>query len=166
LNQGQEYAWSRFSTIGNPVDDLVVWNGLLYMTYGSFLYYYNTASTANDLGSTLYGSLASSIATKDFYGSPEDENYVKDWRWINLLWVPRKVPLKVYVYKDHDQVEYTSFTVSGTTNGRKEESRISLSGLRAKSIRVSLVNEAVTATTGCAMEVIGMSLSYNLRGLR
>jgi len=166
LNQGQEYAWSRFNNIGNPVDDLVVWNGLLYMTYGSFLYYYNTASTANDLGSALDASISSSIATKDFYGSPEHENYVKDWRWINLLWVPRKVPLKVYVYKDHEQFEYTSFTVSGTTNGRKEESRISLGGLRAKSIRVSLVNGIVTATTGCAMEVIGMSLSYNLRGLR
>jgi len=165
VNQSQEYAWSRFSSIGTPVDDVIVWNGSLYISLGTSTYYYNEASTTDGFN-TANASLPSTIATKDFYGSPEDENYVKDWRWINLLWVPHTSPLKIYVYKDHDPNIYTSFTVSGTINGRKEESRISLDGLRAKSIRVAFINEAVTATSGAYMEVIGMGLSYNLRGLR
>ena len=177
LNRVNKFAWAPWSGL-NAADFTIYGNELYYATSDDtgFVYKMNQ-SAANDDGSAI----DSYIWTKEYFGFHDDENWVKDWRWLNLYYVlTGSGVLKICVRLDSSGADPTALdTVSllgafnwdvsswGEVNwdqeGSSTEKKIPLGSFRGKRIQFKITNDSVLNTK---FSIVGLRLNYNLRGLR
>lgn len=177
LMKQQPFAWSPWS--GISAADFTVYNNELY--YGSaladgFVYMMNT-SAYDDNGQAI----DSYYWTKEFSGVKGQDNWNKDYRWLNLFYeLAGAYFMDYFVRVNSDKGVGDSYQLAldpgnslwgtmrwGIDNwnaGIAEfENKISLGGYRGKRIQFKFSNQN---TAGQKFKVIGMNLTYNLRGRR
>ena len=174
----QKYAWSPWDGIN--VRYFCVYNGTLYYAdadSNGFVYEMNT-TTYSDNGAAIN----SFYYTKEFGGRPGDENFVKDWRWLYLLYrYTGQYSLDINLLVDSDSEVGTTYKKymtdtsiylwdnclwdDGIWSSSKvnNEAKISLGGLRGKSLQFKFSNGN---TAGQRFKLMGLTLDYNLRGRR
>ena len=120
--------------------------------------------------------------TKEFFGLPTDEEWMKDFRWINVLYentTNGSMPITVRVDSDDGNgAALTSLMPNYASSyfdealwdvgrfgegARTREQKVSVGAYRGKRIQFKFSNGAVANTT---MSILGLKLKYNMRGLR
>ena len=177
LNRKNKLAWAPWS--GLNAADFTVYGGELYYATSAadgFVHVMNQAAfNDNGVGIDSY------IWTKEFFGYSDDENWTKDWRWLNLFYILKGAGVLTLMIRVDSSAATPSTigTVSLLGNcvwdvfewdtgewdqaGVSTENKISLGQFRGKRVQFKLSNEA---TAGIGFEVVGLRLTYNLRGLR
>jgi hypothetical protein len=177
LSKQQQASWSLDT--GISATQMAIYSGTLYFQSSTALgrvYSMNT-STYNDDGSAIN----SYIWTKEFSGVPGHEQYLKDFRYVNVLYEKSGDWFMKMNYRvDGDEGDGNSVNIDldpgsnlwgtlvfgtddwggGTDTG---EERIRLGQLRGKRIQFKFSNQNTVAQK---FKVIGLQIGYNLVGRR
>lgn len=183
LDRKNKFAWSRWS--GLDAADFTEYKNDLYFADNNAtgLVYKMNESERNDNGS----SIDNYMWTKSFFGLPADQEWTKDWRWINVFFENTTFgTIKVYARVDSRIGDGTliasiDLNFNGAFWGSNErasmywgvskwgqgdqstEKKISLGTFRGKSIQFRFdTDNAVNVR----MKITGIRLTYNLRGFR
>ena len=177
LGRKNKFAWAPWS--GLSASQYTIYNNTLYYATDEetgFVYEMNTVQ-ANDDGAAI----DSYIWTKEFFGYHDDENWVKDWRWMNLYYnLEGAGDLSICVRIDSSgetPTEIATLSLLGASiwdsfnwdaaewdqAGTTTEKKLSLGAYRGKRIQFKFSNDN---TAGVKFAIIGLRLTYNLRGLR
>jgi hypothetical protein len=177
LDRKNKFAWSPWSGLA----------AMQFTVYGNTLYYATDAATgfvyamnqsnANDDGTAI----DSYIWTKEFFGYADNEEWVKDWRWLNLYYVligngeldiSLRIDSSASSSTDIDSVSLIGPMVWDTSkwdNGiwnkssSSEVKKIPLGRFRGKRIQIKFSNGNVADVK---FKIIGIRMTYNLRGFR
>jgi hypothetical protein len=177
LAKQQKFAWAPWN--GISAADFTVYDDKLY--YGSS----EDVGQVFEMNTGLYNDNGSAIDsyywTKEFSGKKGQENWVKDFRWLNLFYELSGAWFMNYM------VRIDSDKGTGSTNqldldpggslwgemrwkddpwdaGTQEyENKISIGTFRGKRIQFQFNNQN---TVGQKFKVLGLNLTYNLRGRR
>ena len=177
LGKKQKFAWSPWN--GISAADFTVYDDTLY--YGSSedvgqVFEMNTSSY-NDNGTAI----DSYYWTKEFSGIKGQENWVKDFRWLNLFyelsgqWFMNYI-IRVDSDKGSGAGSQLDLDPGGSTWGamlwgndpwdagmQEFENKISIGTYRGKRVQFQFNNQN---TAGQKFKVLGLNLTYNLRGRR
>lgn len=177
LNRKTSFAWAPWS--GITAADFTVYDGELYYgtSLGTGLVGKLCQSGANDDGSAI----DSYVWTKEFFGYSNDENWEKDFRWLNLYYILTGAgELEIDVRVDSSGADPTALDgismlgafiwnvgnwdeAEWDQEGISTEKKISLGTFRGKRIQFKLSNGTVA---NVKFKIVGGRLTYNLRGLR
>ena len=177
LDRANKFAWSPWSGL-NAAQFTVYDNEMYYGTADDTGFVYKMNQVAiNDDGA----GIDSYIWTKEFFGFHEDENWVKDWRWMNLYYnLTGAGNLKTFVRIDSSGDDPTALDDKSLLGafiwdiGKWDEGlwdktstttemKTPLGQFRGKRIQFKFSNGS---TAGVKFEIIGLRLTYNLRGFR
>lgn len=177
LNRKTNFAWAPWTGIN--ANDFTVYDGEMYYGTSEAI---GTVGKMCQSGSNDDGSAIDSyIWTKEFFGFPDDENWVKDFRWLNLYYILTGAgDLKISVRVDSSGTTPTDLDdismlgaflwdssnwdeVEWDKEGVSTEMKISLGTFRGKRIQFKFSNGNVANVT---MKLVGTRLTYNLRGFR
>ena len=177
LGRKNKFAWAPWSGIN--ANDFTVYNDKLYYSCSDTcgqVFEMNTSSY-NDNGNPI----DSYVWTKEFSCNPVHEAWTKDFRWINMFYeLSGAWFMGITVRVDSDKGGGSTTQVSldpggslyGTMiwgqdpydAGRQEfENKFSIGTYRGKRIQIKFDNQN---TVNQNFKVIGLSLTYNVRGLR
>jgi hypothetical protein len=178
LSKNQKFAWSPDT--GTKAEQFCVFGGSLYYQAADstgYVYRMEIDDTFSDAGTAIN----SYYWTKEFYGLPGHEQYVKDFRYVNILYSTVGAYFMNFTYRvDSDKGDGNTITIDldpggslwgtmvwgvdnwgGGTNQREE--RIYLGQLRGKRVQFKFSNQNVVSQ---GYKIIGMQIAYNIKGKR
>lgn len=177
LDKSQKYTWAPWSGI-NPAQ-FCVYNGDLY--YGSA----NAVGKVYKMNQTTYNDNGTAINsyfwTKEFPGQKNHSTWYKDWRFANLLYgLLGKWLMGLTIRVDSDEGDGLTYdldcspgnSVWGTfifgqdnweAGQTTKDLKRSLGQFRGKRIQFKFSNKNVL---NAAFKVVGLNMSYNLKGKR
>ena len=177
IAKANEFSWAPWSGIN--ANDFTIFNDKLY--YGCSdecgqVFEMNTDSY-NDNGTAI----DSYVWTKEFSGDLAYENWTKDFRWLNLFyelsgdWFMNYL-VRLNSDKGGGDTYQLDLDPGGSLYGamvygqdpwsagqQEDEKKISIGSYRGKRIQFKFTNQNVA---GQKFKIIGLGLTYNLRGLR
>lgn len=177
LNRKNKFAWSPWDGIN--ANDFTIYDDKLYYSCSNdcgHVFQMNTSSY-NDNGTAIN----SYVWTKELAGAPVHEAWSKDFRWLNMFYELSGdwfMGVTVRIDSDKGGGSTTQIpldpggSVYGTMiwgqdpydAGRQEfENKFSIGSYRGKRIQIKFDNQN---TVGQSFKVIGLALTYNIRGLR
>ncbi len=179
LTKNQKFAWSPDS--GIAAEQFCIYGGNLYFAAADstgFVYRMEVDGTYSDNSTT---ALNSYYWTKEFYGNPGHEQYVKDFRYVNILYEKFGAYYMGFTYRvDSDSGDGSTIQISLNPGGSlwgtmiwgvnnwgggpsQGEERIYLGQLRGKRIQFKFSNQN---TVSQGFKIIGLQIAYNIKGKR
>jgi len=177
LDKKQKFAWAPWNGINAA--DFTVYDDKLY--YGSS----EDVGQVLEMNTSAYNDNGSAIDsyywTKEFAGIKGQENWTKDFRWLNLFYaLPGAWFMNYMVRIDSDKGSGSTNQVNLDPGGslwgtmrwgtdpwdagtQEYENKISIGTFRGKRIQFQFNNQN---TAGQSFKVLGLNLTYNLRGRR
>lgn len=178
LSKNQRFAWSPDTGIN--AEQMCIFGGSLYFVSSAsngFVYRMEVDDSYSDDGSAIN----SYYWTKEFYGNPGHEQYLKDFRYVNILYQTSGDYFMNFTYRvDSDSGSGQTITIDLNPGGslwgtmiwgvnnwgggqNQREERIYLGQLRGKRIQFKFANQN---TLNQGFKIIQMQIAYNIKGRR